>query len=419
MDRALEYLPLDILECLLEGVVVHSSSGRIVYANGSACRILRADFETLANRALDTGAWRLFGADGHPLALQDWPVSKVLNGAASVEGMLIGYQARAGEAIIWFTVNAAARQVGPERLVVATFVESSTPMGFRFRDVVENSRDIVIVTDAHMEGSGPRIVYANPAFSRLTGYGLDEVLGLSPSLLQGPGTEETPKAEIRRALEAGEEVRTTILNYSKSGRPYWLDIQINPIRDVTGAVTHFVAFERDMSASHDELERAVHAATHDPLTGALNRRGLIGLFLPLQARCLREGGCNALLLLDIDRFKSINDRFGHAEGDRVLRELSAVLARRLRKSEVFARLGGEEFVIFAPVPHLEAAISLAEAIRHLVKSHVCVGQPPEPVTISIGVCVAKGTEELDALLALADQRLYRAKHGGRDCVVSG
>ncbi|MGL4808181.1 MAG: PAS domain-containing protein, partial [Giesbergeria sp.] len=186
MDHALEHLPLDILECLLEGVVVHSSTGRIVYANRSACRILRASFETLAQSALDAGEWRLFGADGHLLPAQDWPVAKVLNGAPSVEGALVGHQARVGEPIIWFTVNATARQVGPERIVVATFVESPTPLGFRFRDVVENSRDIVIVTDAHMEGSGPRIVYANPAFSRLTGYSLDEVVGRSPSLLQGP-----------------------------------------------------------------------------------------------------------------------------------------------------------------------------------------------------------------------------------------
>lgn len=418
MDHALEHLPLDILECLLEGVVVHSSTGRIVYANRSACRILRASFETLAQRALDAGEWRLFGADGHLLSAQDWPVAKVLNGAPSVEGALVGHQARAGEPIIWFTVNATARQVGPERIVVATFVESPTPLGFRFRDVVENSRDIVIVTDAHMEGSGPRIVYANPAFSRLTGYSLDEVVGRSPSLLQGPDTEEAPRAEIRRALEAGEEVRTTILNYSKSGRPYWLDIQINPIWDATGAITHFVAIERDMSASHDELERAVHAATHDPLTGALNRRGLIGLFQSLQARCQREGGCNALLAIDIDRFKSINDRFGHAEGDRVLKDLSAVLTRRLRKSEVFARIGGEEFVIFAPVPDLATAANLADAIRQWVKSHLSVGQPPEPVTVSMGVCLSKGSENLETLLALADERLYRAKHAGRDCVVS-
>jgi diguanylate cyclase (GGDEF)-like protein/PAS domain S-box-containing protein len=418
MDHALEHLPLDILECLLEGVVVHSSTGRIVYANRSACRILRASFETLAQSALDAGEWCLFGADGHLLPAQDWPVAKILNGASSVEGALVGHQARAGEPIIWFTVNATARQVGPERIVVATFVESPTPLGFRFRDVVENSRDIVIVTDAHREPPGPRIVYANPAFSRLTGYSLDEVMGRSPGLLQGPDTEEAPRAEIRRALEAGQEVRTTILNYSKTGRPYWLDIQINPLRDATGAITHFVAFERDMSASHNELERAVHAATHDPLTGVLNRRGLIGLYQPMQARCLRDGGLNALLAIDVDRFKSINDRFGHAEGDRVLKDLAAVIARRLRKSEVFARVGGEEFVILAPVPDLAAATRLAEAIRQLVKSSVTAGDIGEPVTISIGVCVSKGTEQLDALLALADAQLYQAKHAGRDCVMS-
>jgi diguanylate cyclase (GGDEF)-like protein/PAS domain S-box-containing protein len=417
MTSALENLPIDILECLLEGVVVFSAAGRVVYANGSAHKILRTSSEGLAQRELSDQGWCLLGANGKPLPVEDWPVSKVLSGEPRVEQALVGYEAQPGQ-VVWLNVNAVARNVAHDRVVVVTFSESSNYLGFRFRDIVENSRDIVIVTDNHKESPGPRIVYANPAFTRLTGYTLEEVVGRSPRLLQGPDTEDTPKAEIRAALLAGDEVRTTILNYSKSGRPYWLDIQINPIRDSNGSITHFVAFERDMSASHNELERAVHAATHDPLTGVLNRRGLIGLYQPMQARCQRDGGLTALLAIDVDRFKSINDRFGHAEGDRVLKDLAAVLARRLRKSEVFARVGGEEFVILAPVPDLAAATRLAEAIRQLVKSSITAGDTGEPVTISIGVCVSKGTENLDALVALADAQLYRAKHAGRDCVMS-
>lgn len=417
LGRATEVLKLDLLDSLFEGVVVHGPDGQVIYANVAAQQMLRTSFEQMQSRRLSASDWLVLGRDGNPLAAEQWPVARVLAGAEEVRAELIGFRAKDGERAVWLSANAVARCVHGVRYVVATFVESNTPFGFRFRDVVESSRDIVLITDANPGADGHKIVYVNPAFSRLTGYSMEEVVGRSPRLLQGPDTSPQARTEIREALTDGMPVRTTILNYSKSGRPYWLDLQINPIHDAEGRVTHFAAFERDMSDSHAELERAVHAANHDPLTGALNRRGFIALCEPMQARARREGGINVLMAIDIDRFKSINDRFGHAEGDRVLKELVAVVGRRLRESDVFARIGGEEFVVLASVPGTSTGVRLAESIRQLVRESLSTGPDPEPVTVSIGVYVSDGRESLDILLRNADEQLYRAKHAGRDCVM--
>ncbi|MFO7603515.1 MAG: ATP-binding protein [Gammaproteobacteria bacterium] len=117
-----------------------------------------------------------------------------------------------------------------------------------FEDIIANTNDIVIVTEAAaLDEPGPRIVYVNAAFTRLTGYTAEEVLGKSPRLLQGPETDGDTRRAIRTALQAGEAFRGEILNFAKSGQRYWLDLQIVPLRDARQRITHFAAIERDLS----------------------------------------------------------------------------------------------------------------------------------------------------------------------------
>jgi len=118
-----------------------------------------------------------------------------------------------------------------------------------FARIVENANDVIIVTRARpTSGDGPEIVYVNQAFTDLTGYSAEEVLGRTPRLLQGPGTNKDTTARIRTALERGEPVRTEILNYTKAGTEYWIDLNIVPLRNAEGELTHFAAIERDLTA---------------------------------------------------------------------------------------------------------------------------------------------------------------------------
>jgi len=119
---------------------------------------------------------------------------------------------------------------------------------FSLEDVVKFTNDIVIVTEAYpLDKPGPKIVYVNKAFTDVTGFAPEEVIGKNPRILQGPDSDPETRAKIRAALEKNEPVRTVIVNYSKSGRKYWLDINIIPLKDRNGEVTHFAAIERDLT----------------------------------------------------------------------------------------------------------------------------------------------------------------------------
>ena len=119
---------------------------------------------------------------------------------------------------------------------------------FSLEDVVKFTNDIVIVTEAYpLDEPGPKIVYVNQAFTDVTGFAPEEVIGKTPRILQGPDSDPETRAKIRAALKKNEPVRTVIVNYSKSGRKYWLDINIIPLKDRNGEVTHFAAIERDLT----------------------------------------------------------------------------------------------------------------------------------------------------------------------------
>jgi len=160
------------------------------------------------------------------------------------------------------------------------------------------------------------------------------------------------------------------------------------------------------------------ASLTDPLTGVANRRGFFhtGERLLLRARHARRPA--ALLLLDLDRFKNINDRFGHQVGDEVLTGFSRLAASQLRPADLFGRIGGEEFAMLLPNTEEKAAMQLAERLRTAVAARpLSLGKHALSATISIGVALSDSAKpDLDSLLKMADQALYRAKATGRNCV---
>lgn len=165
--------------------------------------------------------------------------------------------------------------------------------------------------------------------------------------------------------------------------------------------------------ARQELVSARREASTDPLTGLKNRRGLHSAVVELQHRAARDGHRVAALTIDLDHFKQINDDYGHATGDSVLVKVAQVLQLNARSSDLVARVGGEEFVIIATVPHRHAALDLAERIRETV----ALVQSPRPVTVSVGLAIAqKEKESVDALLQRADIAMYAAKESGRNAV---
>ncbi len=279
---------------------------------------------------------------------------------------------------------------------------------------VEASSQGVMITNAKQE-----IVYINPAFTQMSGYALEEVVGMTPRFLQGAETSEAARAQIREALAAAKPVRVEILNYHKSGRPYWLDLSIVPVRDDEGELTHFVAIEVDITERKRAEQEIARIAMQDHLTGLANRRAAEDRLELEWGRARRDRGSFALALIDIDRFKLVNDQYGHHTGDEVLKHVAKLMDDNLRGGDWIARWGGEEFIVCFHDMDRRGAVTAAERLRKQVKSKpIQLAQGPLPVTVSMGV-VLYGPEhaDIDAMLAQADALLYEAKRAGRDRVM--
>lgn len=181
-----------------------------------------------------------------------------------------------------------------------------------------------------------------------------------------------------------------------------------------------ISYFQRMRSSHDKLHEM---ATRDALTGVLNARAYYSLCDRMIRQAERSGLSFAVLFVDLDHFKAINDTYGHAAGDHVLREVAQSLGRTLRQSDVLGRIGGEEFSILLPDTDLEGAVNVAENLRQAIGALMPVlGGEPRSITASIGVAKSQpGMSEMQAIQKIADQAMYRAKMAGRNrvsCLVS-
>jgi diguanylate cyclase (GGDEF)-like protein/PAS domain S-box-containing protein len=302
---------------------------------------------------------------------------------------------------------------------------SLPPLGaVALAQIAETANDIIIVTTAELDPPGPRIVYVNPAFTRLTGYAASEAIGHSPRILQRPGTSRAMLDSIHESLRKGQPVHEKVLNFAKSGTPYWVDMRIVPLRDAGGAITHFAAIERDVTMDKRRLEELESLANRDTLTGIPNRRAILRT-LKAEVECVKafregsrvraNGPC--LAFIDVDNFKRVNDEKGHAAGDAVLCGVADRLAEIVRRSDTLGRIGGEEFAVCMPRVPLREGKAIAERLRRAVAA-----QPfetpagPLAATVSIGVTAYRPGDTPMTLMARADAAMYAAKQAGRDKV---
>ncbi|WP_346924717.1 EAL domain-containing protein [uncultured Arthrobacter sp.] len=272
--------------------------------------------------------------------------------------------------------------------------------------------EISLITDA-----AQNILHASRSFSAITGYSEAEVLGSNCRILQGPGTAPEAAGTIRDALARGEQFRGDILNYRKDGSPFWNALTITPLLDEHGQVTHFVSVQRDINARMALHEQLRFQATHDQLTGLPNRAALDGHL----AKALDpDGGSRpavAVGLIDLDRFKEVNNALGHEAGDVILKSWAARMQARLQPAEFLARMGGDEFVLVVEGADGDgAAATLGGVLQRLGRS---IDEPFEvageriSLTMSAGLaCSPQDGSDMRTLLRGADVALNVAKARG-------
>ena len=292
-----------------------------------------------------------------------------------------------------------------------------------FSQIAEILNDVVIVTGSDLGAPGPSIVYVNPAFTRLTGYTAEEAIGKAPRILQGPGTSRATLEKISAELHAGRPVHEKVLNYAKSGAPYWLDIQIMPLRDSEGVIKHFAAIERDVTLDKRRLDELEYLADRDTLTGIPNRRAFMRAItaeidaVTQKDASATDGAGPCLVFLDVDHFKKINDELGHPIGDAVLCGIADCLAENIRRVDMLGRIGGEEFAVCMPSISIQQAKTLAGRLCvALADAQLATPAGPVNVTASIGVAGFMTGDNAEALIARADTAMYAAKRAGRNRV---
>lgn len=275
---------------------------------------------------------------------------------------------------------------------------------------VDSSPIVVIITD-----KTGIIEYVNRKFTEVTGYSRDEVIGKKPNILATKETTHDVYQKLWSTILAGKEWRGELLNRKKTGKRYWASEVIFPISNDKGDITHFVSLHEDITESKKISEQLSYQATHDMLTGLINRnefdRRLERVLLSIQDNFVEH----ALCYMDLDQFKVINDTCGHIAGDELLRTLSGILQKRIRKRDSLARLGGDEFAVLMEHCTLDQARKVAgELIKDIREFRFNWEGKSFSIGISIGLVPIVQGDSVTEILKRADIACYAAKDAGRN-----
>ena len=285
----------------------------------------------------------------------------------------------------------------------------------KLRDrAIESSVSAICITD-NLAADDP-IVYVNPAFERITGYSSQEVLGRNARLLQGTDLAQPELITIRAALHDERPCHVVLRNYRKDGSMYWNELNISPVRNDAGVVTHYIGVHSDITAAKTHQDELARQANHDSLTGLPNRNLLWDRIDRACVRTQRYGDFAAVAFLDLDNFKLVNDSLGHTLGDHLLRAVAARLASSVRAMDTVARLGGDEFVLV--LSDHKSAESVSGELQRIVESFsqpFSVDDRDVFITASVGVALyPQDANDPETLMKNAELAMYRAKDSGRN-----
>ncbi len=279
--------------------------------------------------------------------------------------------------------------------------------------IIECSPEGIMITDSH-----GIIQSVNPAFTRLTGYSSGEVVGRSPGLLSSGRHGPEFYHALWARLSAEGEWQGEIWNRRKNGEifPELLTIAAITDTDESGEVTHYAALFSDITALKANEEQIRRMAYYDPLTGLPNRRLFSDRLAVAMAHAHRHRNRTAVVFVDLDRFKEINDSYGHITGDVLLQEIAKRLREAVREDDTVARLGGDEFVLLlADIGSADDAVGTARRIIEAMKEPIQLEGRALTVTASVGISFYPDDgDSIETLVQNADAAMYQAKSAGRN-----
>jgi len=281
----------------------------------------------------------------------------------------------------------------------------------RERALHATSNGVVITRCA---GESNPIEYVNPAFEQITGYSAAEAIGNDARFMAAPGLDEAERSQLRAAVAAEREANVVFRNLRKNGELFWNDLTVTPVRNDKGQVSHFIGIINDVTAQKQRTSLLEHEVNHDPLTGLANRSLLWDRLEQALHAAQRNKTLVAVVLVDLNKFKQINDTLGHEAGDEVLKLVARRLQAGVRDSDTVARLSGDEFVlVLTDQPSLRFTLRMIERLRASMDKPLLFNSKDVTVGAAIGVSVYPhdGCSALE-LVRAADVAMYDAKGSG-------
>lgn len=285
----------------------------------------------------------------------------------------------------------------------------------KLRDrAIESSTNAMIIVE-YRQPDLP-IIYVNPAFERITGYSSAEAMGRNPRFLQAADLDQPELDAVRLALKEKRQCHVVLRSYRKDGAMYWNDLQLAPVRGDQGGVTHYVAVLNDITETRRYQDELARRANYDTLTALPNRNLLSDRAERTMVRAKRYGHGMAMVFIDLDNFRVINDSLGHAVGDNVLRLVGERLGSCLREVDTVAHIGGDEFVLVLGEQESEKIISSQlQRVMNVFAKPLAMGEREFFMTASVGIASFPGDgDKIETLLQNAEIAMYRAKDLGRD-----
>jgi diguanylate cyclase (GGDEF)-like protein/PAS domain S-box-containing protein len=398
-----------------ELLVARDEIRTILDAMGAAVVVLNADF-TIDECNRLACEWFLHGTEpatarGQPLA------STCVCGAGIERGMLAHGQRDTDFALDGRHFHAVRSELpgAPGKTVFLYFditrQKQSEAQLRLYAQVFRNTAEGLVITDAEQ-----RILEVNDAFCRILGYRPEELRGQTPRKVRSGLHDDAFYADMWRQIRETDHWQGEIIDRARDGRTVPLLETISAVRDADGAVSHYISLVSDISHLKETQSRLDYLAHHDLLTGLPNRLLFNDRLEHVIERAARDRTLFAVLYIDLDRFKTINDSLGHHIGDQVLIQAALRLRQLVRRSDTVARLGGDEFVLLLEdLAGVEEAAQLADKVIDALRVPFTVNDVALHVGCSVGITVyPEDGRDAVSLLKNADAAMYKVKELGRD-----
>jgi diguanylate cyclase (GGDEF)-like protein/PAS domain S-box-containing protein len=397
-----------VFNAVESGIVVQDLDGRVLEMNPAAERILGLTLGQMSGVEPLGDRWGLIDEDGVAWPLDDVPALSTLRTGEPVSALVIGVNRQDGSRR-WVRTDSRLfhTESGPAG-VVSSFVDVTEYKHLHDSLAASEARfatgfDSSPIGMALVSPEG-RIMRVNAALGAQAGRGPQALLGEDWTVVVHPD-------DVERMIEVGlsidpevESHRGPVRLLSPDGAVVHAEISVSIIHDPDGQVAHFFVQSVDVTDRVKLAEDLSNQAVHDYLTGVLNRRGFAAAITDQLERTRRYGDGGALLMIDLNDFKSLNDTLGHGAGDQLLTQVAQTLLRRLRSTDVVARLGGDEFAVILPKADSRTAIDTAQALLDELRE-----QSGPFGAASIGIALFEPARSVEEIMTAADRAMYRAK----------